>query len=138
LSTHLKEIMENSFQSSSESFPIAVFAHGEKGKWLPPSVDVGVRFQNARGDRSVPEIEQLSGISDAIIRRCEKGQQAPNLELLAFYSAHDGISSDLILMGAAPELSLATLQIQALQLPPDQRVALAAFLLSHQAPGDAL
>jgi len=110
----------------------------DKEKWLPSHIEVGVRFQKARGDRSVPDIERLSGIADAVIRRCEKGQQAPNLELLAFYSAHDGISSDLILMGAAPELSVATLQIQALQLPPDQRIALAAFLLSHQVPGDAL
>ena len=106
-------------------------------EWLPSYEDVGRRFKMARGDREVPEIVALSGIADAIIRRCEKGEQAPNLPLLSFYFKHDGISVDWILYGSESKISVEALRVQAQSLSQDQRVALAASLLTPAKPNDA-
>jgi len=106
-------------------------------EWLPTHEEIGKRFMAARGKRKVPEIVVLSGIADAIVRRCEKGEQTPNLELLSFYFKHDGISANWILYGSEPKVSVEGLRIQAQGLTHDQRVALAASLLAPATPDDA-
>ena len=105
---------------------------------VPPHVEIGKRFRLARGARSVKEIERLSGISDTVIGKCEKGQQIPNLDLLAYYDQAENIPIGLILFGAkTTEDRLAALRIECLALPPDQRHALGLELLSAPVPPDA-
>jgi transcriptional regulator with XRE-family HTH domain len=105
---------------------------------LPQYPEIGERFKIARGNRTAIEIEALSGVSNSIVGRCEKGQQSPNLELLAYYSRAENISTDLILLGAnVAANNLVSLRIQCLALPQDQRIALARELLADLEQTDA-
>jgi hypothetical protein len=102
---------------------------------VPPYVEIGKRFVEARHGRKVTEIKKKSGVANSIIDRCEKGEQAPNLELLAFYSQVEGVPADLILFGNNDtQDSFAALRLRALGLTADQKLALAAELINSEAP----
>lgn len=105
---------------------------------LPPNVEIGERLAIARGKRHSTVIEKLSGVSDTIIGKCEKGQQAPNLELLAYYETRESIPIGLILFGATTsEEGFSALRIRCLSLSDEQRHSLATELLaSLKPPGD--
>jgi transcriptional regulator with XRE-family HTH domain len=109
-----------------------------KKSCVPPYAEIGERLKLVRGNRSATEIEALSGVSDTAIGKCEKGQQSPSLELLAYYSLEENIPIDLIMFGFNPPGgSLLSLRIQCLALPLDQRVALAREILADLGQTDA-
>jgi transcriptional regulator with XRE-family HTH domain len=103
----------------------------KKNSLPPPWEEIGQRFKLARGSRPVTDISALSGVSDSAIARCEKGQQAPSLELLAYYSLRENIPMELIVFSVRPsEDGMVALRLQGLALPPHQRVALARELIA--------
>jgi len=102
-----------------------------KKSFMPPHTEIGERLRLARGKRTASEVAALSGVSDTAIGKCEKGQQSPSLDLLAYYSQVEKIPVDLLMFGAKPHGDdLISLRLQCLALPPEQRVALAREILA--------
>ena len=106
---------------------------------LPSWVEIGKRFEIARGNRKTIDIQRLSGLSSSVISRSEKGEQAPNLGLLAFYSQVENIPADLILFGkTGSQDAEQALTMRVLALPVDQRMALASQILQSLTQEHAL